>query len=630
MSAAVQFETGNLDSVAIQQVPIPPLHSNHVLIRVENSPVHSEDIDLLKDTSKKAAKVGGVEGSGTVIKSSGVLSNLRLEGKRVCFWQSEKELGGSWAEFVVCDVRTVMPLHSEVDFIRGSTMMLAPLTIMMISQQISKGNHKVIVNRFGNHLLGKYILRWCNFSGISGIHIVRNQDEKEIFISGAGKYSVDCSKPEFEKDFTELCKQLKPTCAFDACGGEISNLIFSNLLPNSQMFFYGNSKALVPDISFQDLVFHNKKIQGLNLKEWFFKQNKVSRFKTLHKIQELHWVFQGEVAAIMPFANLEESLELAKGDHINGKIILQVAEGRQRNSQGAILDYKKVFKGEEKDKLEKMIQEYTTPEAKLQLSNLGPLSPEITGADMVLTQLENSSVYRGEVVQGRPKGWGECYYPNGSLYIGCWHYGKFHGKGRLVTSEGECYEGLWDNSKFVIGKLIKQSGEVQEGEFENYKITKGKETTSQEVYEGTFLEGVRHGKGILKFSDKVYEGEFRENQLKGKGVLKYEEGKVFEGEFEGSKALGKMKYKNGEVFEGKLVDWLEEGEGVFVESSGAKKNGVWHKGKVQTWYVEMEEADDLAPQVLEVKSPEEAKVVVEPDLAQEEDLELEVKIEKST
>ena len=52
--------------------------------------------------------------------------------------QLDSSLPGAWAEYIVCNEKYFMVLNDNIDFLRGSTLMINPLTILMFHEKIQK------------------------------------------------------------------------------------------------------------------------------------------------------------------------------------------------------------------------------------------------------------------------------------------------------------------------------------------------------------------------------------------------------------------------------------------------------------------------------------------------------------
>jgi antitoxin component YwqK of YwqJK toxin-antitoxin module len=83
--------------------------------------------------------------------------------------------------------------------------------------------------------------------------------------------------------------------------------------------------------------------------------------------------------------------------------------------------------------------------------------------------------YDGEVVGGKPHGWGKGYYKSGRMYEGEWKEGKQNGYGRFYYETGELwYEGEWkDGRRHGQGKSYFEDGSVAyNGKWEDGKPVK--------------------------------------------------------------------------------------------------------------------------------------------------------------
>ena len=84
----------------------------------------------------------GWEGSGTVVKvGPGMLSQWFL-GRRVAFNKKFElgsyKYGGSMAEYVVTDYRSVVPLSDEVSLEQGASLFVNPLTAIGMVDRIKE------------------------------------------------------------------------------------------------------------------------------------------------------------------------------------------------------------------------------------------------------------------------------------------------------------------------------------------------------------------------------------------------------------------------------------------------------------------------------------------------------------
>lgn len=148
-------------------------------------------------------------------------------------------------------------------------------------------------------------------------------------------------------------------------------------------------------------------------------------------------------------------------------------------------------------------------------------------------------VYEGEMLQGKPHGWGTAIYRSGFMYEGYWHTGVEHGWGVLSTEQDDV------------------------------------------VYRGEVSLGVPHGRGVAALGDAVhFSGELRDGLPHGRGLLTA----AGQGEFDGGwecgvwHGPGRAVYANEAVYDGDWVAGERVGRGVLACPSGFSYDGQWAAG----------------------------------------------------
>lgn len=97
-----------------------------------------------------------------------------------------------------------------------------------------------------------------------------------------------------------------------------------------------------------------------------------------------------------------------------------------------------------------------------------------------------------------------------------------------------------------------------------------------DVYEGEWEDGRFNGKGKLTYSDGgVYEGEWKDGSFNGKGKLTYPNGVVYEGEFKNGNfdGEGKLTFSDGKVYEGEFEYNYINGKGKLTFPDGGVYEG---------------------------------------------------------
>ena len=199
--------------------------------------------------------------------------------------------------------------------------------------------------------------------------------------------------------------------------------------------------------------------------------------------------------------------------------------------------------------------------------------------------------YRGELdLEGKFNGYGELYLKNGKKYEGKFTDGKLNDYGRLIDLFGiKCYEGKFKDNQLLDGKgKIVEIGEdgsktVYEGDIKNMKKEgNGIEKKKDYTYMGQFSDDLKHGKGKNIFNDgEIYEGDFNKGKMTGTGTYQFKDKSQYTGEFLDGKMHGKgiITYPNGTKFDGNFVDNFREGYGEYYKANGQIFKGNYKKGK---------------------------------------------------
>lgn len=120
--------------------------------------------------------------------------------------------------------------------------------------------------------------------------------------------------------------------------------------------------------------------------------------------------------------------------------------------------------------------------------------------------------YKGQIVNGKRHGYGECLYDAGPHYKGNWLHDRCHGDGIFIDNDSR-YSGQWRmGRKHGFGEEVWHDDGTK--------------------YLGEHTDGNKHGRGQYVWADgSSYEGEFRNDVVEGYGVLRDKQGGVYTGQF---------------------------------------------------------------------------------------------------
>lgn len=134
------------------QMPIQEPGPNQVQIKVHSAALNPSDILFMR--GKYNIKLDypftpGWEGSGTVVKAGPGMLAQWLVGKRVAF-NKQFELGaykwgGSFAEYIVTDVRSIIPIGDDITMEQAAALFVNPLTALRLVDRTKELRAKAVI-----------------------------------------------------------------------------------------------------------------------------------------------------------------------------------------------------------------------------------------------------------------------------------------------------------------------------------------------------------------------------------------------------------------------------------------------------------------------------------------------------
>lgn len=157
---------------------------------------------------------------------------------------------------------------------------------------------------------------------------------------------------------------------------------------------------------------------------------------------------------------------------------------------------------------------------------------------------------------------GTLYFENGNTYTGEFLNEMFHGFGIFKFESGTKIEGEFDRGYIFKGRIEYDNGAIYEGELENFRAhgTGKKLFVNETFYEGTFLNDSMDGYGTIFFSNgNKYVGEFKDDYIEGNGTYFFKDNSKWEGLFK-TNTGGKFTFVEGVKYDkdGKIEEELSD------------------------------------------------------------------------
>jgi NADPH:quinone reductase-like Zn-dependent oxidoreductase len=237
-------EHGTLE-LSLTDVPLPPLNSGEILVRVEAAPINPSDLGLLLAGADMASasvegtpdrpvvtaplfdgalralsgRVGkslavGNEGAGTVIAAGPSPEAQSLLGRIVAI------AGGSmYAQYRVASATSCLVLPPGTSAKEGASSFVNPLTALGMIETMRREAHIGLVHTAAASNLGQMLVKLCLEEDVPLVTIVRKPEQVELLRSIGAAHVCDSSLASFMGDLIKAITATSATLAFDATGG---------------------------------------------------------------------------------------------------------------------------------------------------------------------------------------------------------------------------------------------------------------------------------------------------------------------------------------------------------------------------------------------------------------------------
>ena len=210
--------------IALATLPVPVPAAGQALIKLRAASVNPSDLHFIKGEYGQPRVKGaaaGFEGCGDVVAAGAGADGLI--GKRVAFVAAS---AGAWAEYVVADALTCIPLQPDISDEDGAAQIVNPLTAMAMVDIAVKAGDSFVISAATSRL-GKLMIGLAKDMGLNAIALVRRENAVEPLLNMGAAAVVVTTADSFRADFEATSRKYKPRVFLDTVCDQVSETVFT-------------------------------------------------------------------------------------------------------------------------------------------------------------------------------------------------------------------------------------------------------------------------------------------------------------------------------------------------------------------------------------------------------------------
>ncbi|XDV42428.1 hypothetical protein PO909_011094 [Leuciscus waleckii] len=272
-SAVVYREhSHNIDTLRMEQLPLPPVKDGSVRIRMLAAPVNPADLNMIQGSYPilcPVPAVGGNEGVGEVLEVGSDVTSLRPGD-----WVVPVDAGfGTWRTAAVCEEDELMCVPKDISLLGAATIFVNPCTAYrMLNDFQTLAPGCTVIQNASNSAVGQAVVQIASALGLKTINIIRDRPNCAELVDELQSLGADYVVTEEEVMSSGLHRVFeevpKPKLGLNCVGGLSGGLVLSNLDYGGTMVTYGGMAKRPLQIPAKSLIFQNVTLKGFWLTRW--------------------------------------------------------------------------------------------------------------------------------------------------------------------------------------------------------------------------------------------------------------------------------------------------------------------------------------------------------------------------
>jgi NADPH:quinone reductase len=267
MKAVQLSRFGGPEVLEIVETPTPSLRSGEVLVRVHAAGINFFEVLMRQDryaVTPELPMTLGVEAAG-VIETLGDGVASPAIGTRVAAPLFAMGRSGGYAEYVVADAASVVPLPDELPFEDATALMVQGLTALHLVRRSPPNAKAVLVNAAAGGV-GSLLVQLARDRGARLVIAAAGSDEKrELALALGADVAVDYSSPDWVERVREATGGRGPDIIYEFIGGTFTKACVDALAPGGELVFGALGRFSLDQAAMEDLFARNQSVKGFAL-----------------------------------------------------------------------------------------------------------------------------------------------------------------------------------------------------------------------------------------------------------------------------------------------------------------------------------------------------------------------------
>ncbi len=163
-------------------------------------------------------------------------------------------------------------------------------------------------------------------AGILVINIVRRVQQVEVLKAHRAEIVLNSNTEGFQQQLHDVCHQNNAHLAFDAVAGELTNQVLKAMQQNSKIIVYSALSRQKIQVSPDQLIFKNKRVDGFWLGPWMSQKNLLKIMWLWRRVQQqIPHELQSTIRKTYPLQDVKGAVQEYTRQMTGGKILLSMS-----------------------------------------------------------------------------------------------------------------------------------------------------------------------------------------------------------------------------------------------------------------------------------------------------------------